>query len=572
MNKEISNGVKINKKVFLISIILMTTFFLIAPFTARAVNTETVGILPANPDPKVQFSNAWFIYKLDLGQVKSDGIRVINNKNETVVVKLYPVDAVATNDGAFALMPEDANRTGVGSWVKLAVNEIEIPPQTEKMVPFTFSVPKNADVGDHMGGIVMQEIETGNNLTGTGVKIITRVGVRIYETVPGEVKKDFEITRFDWREEPTGIKSFWKDFLDINKKTFFFVGIKNNGNVSFSPLATLDVKNIFGRTVVHLENQEMGSVFPHEENPDGTLRWANTAIFGRYTVNVAVKTGDGPEKTSSLVIWAIPYRIIFLLIILSVIIILGRLIRKYFQEASKERMPIYEVESGDTLARLAEKFSISWERIAKVNEIRKPFEIKSGEKLFIPRSRKNKEVLKKLLDSRTVSISLREASGRGKEKKWKIMAIVTFLIIGIGASWGIKIRRDRQVIRKEVAVPLSNAPEPQETQEKTISGAFKKSSVGVSIHTLADGGPESSSRLYKKFSLAGYTVNLLTSTEKETKYSQTSVEYKTGKKDLADMVKNDLGVTEQVDMLEIPGLGTDIVIYNKLDKNNFLDF
>ena len=183
MNKNIKNS-------FLL-IILMAAFSLIAPLVARAVNTNTVGILPANPDPNVQFSNAWFIYNLDLGQEKADGIRVINNKNETVVVRLYPVDAAATSDGSFALMPEDADRTGVGNWVKLAVNEIEIPPQTEKTVPFTFSVPQNADVGDHMGGIVMQEIETGNNLTGTGVKIITRVGVRIYETVPGEVKKDF---------------------------------------------------------------------------------------------------------------------------------------------------------------------------------------------------------------------------------------------------------------------------------------------------------------------------------------------------------------------------------------------
>ena len=554
--------------------ILGSLIFLLTPLFTGAVNTETVGILPANPDPAVQFSDAWFIYKLDLGQSKTDGIRVINNKKETVVVKLYPVDATTTSDGAFALLPEDADRGDVGSWVKLAVSEIEIPPQTEKTVPFEIIIPENADAGDHMGGIIMQEIETESNLAGTGVRIITRVGVRIYETIPGEVKSGFEITKFDWRQEQLGVKNFIKDFLDINKKTQFFVGIKNNGSIRISPLVTVDVKNIFGRNVLHLVDQQIGSVFPRGENSEGVVTWNGSPLLGRYTVDARINysEGGGGEKTTQLIIWAIPYRIIFLLIILAVIIILGRLIVKYFQEASKEKMPIYTVQPGDTLPGLALKFFVPWHRLAKVNEVGKPFEIKPGEKLFIPSGRKNREALERMLAESKLEPSIASTAGRAKGNRKRLVLIIIFILIGAGALYGIKIWRDKQVVHQEVKTPESTVEAKEETMDKTKAGAFKKSSVGVSIRTLPNGDPESSVRLFKKFQLIGYATNLSSGNEEESRYAQTAIEYKSGKKDQAEMAKSDMGITEQVEMMEVPGLGTDVVIYNSADKNNFLSF
>ena len=565
------------KRSLAITFLLVGMFFM-APFATKAVNTDTVGILPANPDDKVQFSNAWFIYHLDLGQQKQDGIRVINNKKETVVVRLYAVDATTTSDGAFALMPEDAPRKDVGSWVKLAVPEIEIPASSEKTVPFTFSVPGNANVGDHAGGIIMQEVDTNNNLSGTGVRIITRVGVRIYETVPGQVQKDAEVTKFDWREAPTGIANFWKDLFDINNKTLFFMGIKNNGNVSLTPKATVEVKNIFGQTVVKLPDQEIGSVFPHEENPNSVVTWDGMPLLGRYTVNLTVKFAEGgvPDKTESLVIWAIPYKIFFLLIFLAVVLILARLIMSYFFEAAKEKMPIYTVKAGDSLAMLAEKFALPWHKIAKVNEIKQPFHISVGEKLFIPVKKSNKAIIAQMSASKALSPSLSDsAEGAKRNKNRAVIIIVAVLLIGLGAAYGVKRFRDNQMVHQQMTVPQNaQQPAPAETSQKTAGGAFKKSAVQLSIHTLPNGDPESSVRLYNRFKLEGYNVTLMSGTEKDSKYDKTTIEYNTGMKDQADGVKNDMNMdsNDQIDEVEVPGLGSDIVIYNTLDKNSFLDF
>jgi len=558
------------KKKFIIFILALLASSGLLAGTSKAVNTGTVGILPAYPDPTVPYSNSWCIYNLDLGQSKRDAVRVLNNRPETTVVKLYAVDAVTTTDGSFAPLGEDEAKKDLGSWIKLGANEVEVPPNSEKLVPFEVSIPKNADVGDHMGAIVMQEIETGTNIQGTGTKIITRVAVRAYETVPGTVRKDFDITRLDWRMDPTVKKNFLKDFLDLNKQTLFFVGLKNNGNVKITPHVTIDVKNMFGRTVAHLPDQEIGVLFPNRENRDGTIGWSGMPLIGRYTVKATVnfvEEGVG-QKTEEISLWVFPYRIAFLLILLFVLGVLLRLISKYRLEASKEKMPIYEAKTGDTLATLASRFEINWKKLARTNGLMKPYHISPGEKLFVPVSRRNRKLLMEMFQKRELLPSIDKGASRSGRKKVAIWAIVLVVIVG-GWMYRQRTLTGKQNIRRTVENPNQKVEEPKETAEKTVSGAFKKSSVSVGIATLAGGDPQSSQRLLNRFLLEGYKVRLLGGADN--KYQKTTVEYLSGKKDQADMVKNDLGVTDTVDMVETAGLAQDAIVYNLIPRDQYIE-
>jgi LysM repeat protein len=550
----------------------LSAFFL--PQLAKAVNTGTVGILPANPDPDVRFSDAWFMYNLDLGQRKNDSVRVLNNKDETVVVKLYASDATTTIDGSFTLLSEEVTNKNLGNWVELAVEEVEIPPKSEKIIPFTINIPKNADVGDHMGGIVMREMEIDENanMAGMGVRIITCVGVRIYETVPGEVKKDFEVTRFDWRLEPSGKASWIKNFLDINKKTIFFTGIKNEGNVRISPKITIDIKNIFGQTVAHLPDQEAGVIFPGEEVKEAAVTWSGMPIFGRYKVLMTANFfEDGVGQGSrEVVIWAIPYRIIFLLVILAVFLILLRLTKIYFQEASKEKMPIYPVKLGDNLADVAKKFSVSWKKIAKMNFIGKPFEIRAGEKLFIPVTRKNKKIISEMKAQRMLEPSISERAGIAGFKRKRIFFIgLVLILIGSGAVWALKARQGK-MIHEEIKAPEAVEEPKEETADKTKSGVFKKSSVNVAIATPSGADQKSSDKLFKKFELIGYRVRLA-GMPADMNYKTITIEYKTGKQEQAEMVKKDLGIEGDIELKEMPNLESDAVIYNFAPADAFFD-
>ena len=557
------------RKLFLGGFFVTMFSLLLVPFISKAVVTETIGILPAYPDANVRFSDAWFIYnKLDLGQVKTDAVRIINNKPETIVLKLIALDAISTPDGSFALAPDDVSQKDVGKWIKLALTEIEIPPQSEKLVPFTVTVPQNADVGDHMGGIAMQELNLDSPMQRTGFKIITRIGVRMYITIPGEVRKESGLTRFDYRIEDSNEKSFWKDLLDINKRTYFFVGVQNRGNVKISPQINLELRNIFGQKVFSIYNKDLGGVFPRSENNENAIVWNKMPIFGRYKATVTVSFPDQgmPDQKREIVIWAFPYRIVFLLVIIGVLLALIHLIRKYFIESSKEKMAIYKVEPGDTLGKLSEKFSVSWKKLALVNEIKKPFEIRTGEKLFIPTNNKNKSVIEAMMKNGNLDQSLAERAGYKKGKK-KIIVIIILVAVGILTIFGIRWRNSK-VIHQEIRTPEAQQPEePKETSEKTKSGIFKKSSVSVIVSKSGDA--DSNSRLFKKLKLIGYNVS---EASFPVSFSKTTIEYKPGKEEQAKIVKKDLGIGEDVDLKEYEGIGADVAIFNLASKDEFLDF
>lgn len=565
---------RIIMKAFAVLIFCSCFLFLGRLPQASAVNTGTVGILPAYPDPNVSFSNSWFIYHLDLGKSKDDAVRVINNKQETAIIKLYAVDATITTDGGFALLSEEDARNDVGGWVKLALNEVEIPAKSEKLVPFTITIPKDADAGDHAGGIIMQEIEGPSSqpaITGTGVKIVTRVGVRIYETVPGEVRRDSSISRFDWQMQPNEKAGTIAKFFGFDQKTLFFLGIENKGNMKISPKAKIEVKNIFGRTVGSIATEEMGVVFPRTKTLDSVLAWPGMPIAGRYTAKLEVDFGEGMNKgNEEIVIWAVPYRLITILLFLLVFVVIMRLFLQYINEARKERMPIYTVKTGDTLASLSNKLQVNWKRIARTNDIKKPFEIRPGQKLFVPMTNKNFETLKQLYHQQEVERSIAERSGIKKKSKKKLITVIVIIILVGAAVYWVKFRKSGAPIVQNAQNQDSNQEAPKESAGKTITGIVKKSAIDVKIYTLAGVDPESSKRLREKLDLIGYQTELIGSaTDKD--YSKTTIEYDPENIDQAKIVQTDIGISGGVDLKETPGLGNGISVYNKANKDDFLN-
>ena len=51
-------------------------------------------------------------------------------------------------------------------------------------------------MGEHSGGIILQKAQAGEATGQTGATIVTRVGIRVYETVPGEIIKDLDLVDF----------------------------------------------------------------------------------------------------------------------------------------------------------------------------------------------------------------------------------------------------------------------------------------------------------------------------------------------------------------------------------------
>ncbi len=214
---------------------LLTLFLCLSlPYFVLAADFGGVGGKPANPDPENSLRSEWFIYNLAPGESVEDELLVRNTTREEVTVKLYPADYVASTDSGFALEQEVEVRDAVGAWVQLSEELITLPAMSEARVAFTLTVPQdpNLDVGEHMGGILIQEVNQSDNDMG-GLQLLVRTGVRIYVTLPGIVEENIEISQFE---------------VELNRETRKGVtasSVTNQGSISKSVLVKTAIEHAY---------------------------------------------------------------------------------------------------------------------------------------------------------------------------------------------------------------------------------------------------------------------------------------------------------------------------------------
>ena len=398
------------KKIFNYQLVFTLIFLFLPIFSVQALSSGGVGGYPANPDPNVARSESWFVYNLDLGESKEDALLVFNTSDDTRTVKLYAVDSVPSNQGNFALAPEEITPTDLGAWIELSETFITLEPGESREVPFTVTIPDNADVGEHSAGIIIQKSSQAEALGQTGASIVTRVGIRVYETVPGEVVKNIELDDFKVElitPEDESKESYYNIFLAVvNKSTvslnpevdleiggFGKLEYFSRSNFNFKEGIVVDFKDL--TDFFSGETLEKDWQLLREQKVSTRWEWP-IPEFGRFTfqVKLTYPSNDGESQvleTPVIVIWIIPW------VELSVVggflglIILLIIIKKLFSGTKKWQS--YKVQKGDQLVALAERSNVNWKKLAKVNKLKTPL-LKEGQMILLPPKFKN-QLLKK---------------------------------------------------------------------------------------------------------------------------------------------------------------------------------
>ncbi|OGY92798.1 MAG: hypothetical protein A3B31_02830 [Candidatus Komeilibacteria bacterium RIFCSPLOWO2_01_FULL_53_11] len=370
--------------------------FVLTALTAFALSAGGIGGTPASADPGIQYSGSWFIYNLDAGESISDSVHLINSSDKTETIKIYVVDSVASNQGNFALEAQDDPKDGVGAWVTLPVSEITMDPGKEYDMPFTMTVPEDADVGEHSGGIIMQKATVDEASTGNiGATIVTRVGIRIYETVPGEVVRNVELE--DFRVEL--VKADDRDPL-------YQVTLKaaNRSNISLEPDVTLEIigwgrESYFPKSsdeksglVINLSDLTrffQGETMAHkwqllrDEEVSTNWEWP-VPLFGSFSfrARISYEGTNGPEQivTSVITVNVVPWRDVAVLGGLVLVFLILLLALRFRYRSWKE----YAVRPGDQLPVIAKQAGIDWKKLVKVNKLKEPV-VEAGVTIRVPK-------------------------------------------------------------------------------------------------------------------------------------------------------------------------------------------
>ncbi len=376
-------------KIYRTVLLFVLAFLFLMPSSVLALSSGGLGILPNRTDqyPDIR---SWFVYEVDAGIVINDEAIIRNTSDAPVFVKLEGIDALLTIDGAFSLVSDESKNKDIGTWIELSESEFELGPKESKIVPFTLTVPKNAEVGDHIGGLAVRgtasEPDQSFQSGGTKVGVHIRIGARIYLTVAGDIVRDLNIKK--------------RAFFGKGDRMMFRFTFENKGNIRANLSITEGkIYNIFG---LYDEQKDMpiGQIFPNTTSIT-TFPWPGKEkpLFGPYLAILTIEdTYEKVNPNSTVIIpevepvtvWLVtlfvPYTQIAIIVGLLFLIwfIWQFIIWKRLSNLARRPVRKYTVKKGDHLMSVAKNFGAPWKVVAKLNNIKPPYSLDNIKNLYIP--------------------------------------------------------------------------------------------------------------------------------------------------------------------------------------------
>jgi hypothetical protein len=347
-----------------------------------AIESANIGAIPANPRDDVPRSKSIFVYELKTGAEQKDAVKVINNSNDEKNILVYAVDSARSSDGAFACEQKADEQNGLGKWTVLEKTRVTLAPNSSEVVPFTITLPTNADVGEHNGCIAVQEDVALNSEQSNGIMLSYRSALRIAVLVPGEIT-----AQLNFNDVLFGVTA---DKVSLSPV------VKNAGNVSVDAKLSARLLNVFGQestaaqgTFVVLANQE--SRFNFELKRPFWGGWYQQKVSANYAplrFTDAAPADAKDAEAASRWVYVSPTPTALLIETLAVLTVLGAagylLWQRRQHKLLEQYSDVYIVESGDTLQGLATSAGVGWRQLARLNNIKPPYTLMPDQKIKIP--------------------------------------------------------------------------------------------------------------------------------------------------------------------------------------------
>lgn len=257
-------------------------------------------------------------------------------------------------------------------------------------IPFVISVPETADVGEHTGGILIQKKATDDQ-SGAGnrstVKLTTRVGVRIYETVPGDIIRKLSM---DNLQVIKNFKEFsFADWFGEKKPREYLIqsNISSSSNMSVEHENNILVKDL----LFHRKDQKIERKFQilKKDKFIANLAWAKP-LFGYYSFQAQIKyQGNIGEETllsNPIKVWIMPWREVTLVVILLVVLAVIYYVWRRYQKKKYGGIGWveYKVGKDENINSLTEKFKVNRKVLVKTNKIKAPYLFRKDHIILVP--------------------------------------------------------------------------------------------------------------------------------------------------------------------------------------------
>jgi hypothetical protein len=258
---------------------------------------------------------------------------------DNVTAKGAVNDFTSDNNTGNPKIITNTNTPGPNSIKNFVYNLNDIPLQRgeQKNITVNLQVPKDTPPGAYYGIIRYRAVPAGSNAPGPGqVALTASVGTIVLITVPGNIREQVQVAGLHiYRGTKDG--------------TFFFgppnkigVEIKNFGNGFIRPFGTVEVHNMFKKTVTTYQfnnPKQLGNILPNSERVF-TQNVSSIKQFGHYTATASVSWGSGSQVlTLEKSFWYIPlwFLLLILVILLALVFLAYRAYTRYKHERRHSR-------------------------------------------------------------------------------------------------------------------------------------------------------------------------------------------------------------------------------------------
>lgn len=193
---------------------------------------------PVLYDPSNPLTQSYFIFDSKPGIVINSRVRVTNTGTARGSVSLYPVDATTGQTSGAVYLNQGDPRKDVGAWTTLGAQQLTLNPGQNEVVSFQVTIPANVRPGQHLGGIVAENLAQSsspqsNSAIQIKVKNLTIVAIQV--NLPGATVEQLA---------GTGVQAAGQ-----NGYQQLLLGLSNTGTVMLKPSGTLQVSNMQGQVV-----------------------------------------------------------------------------------------------------------------------------------------------------------------------------------------------------------------------------------------------------------------------------------------------------------------------------------
>jgi len=281
---------------------------LVGPATAAPAppseGTVAWGIGPASADGLD--GRPRFEYVVEVGDRYDDAVAITNFGTAPLEVDLYASDALPTEDGGFAVAAGDDPTVGLGAWVLLKQRTVVVPSREVVVIPFSLSVPADAEPGDHAGGI-LASVTTIVSADGGSVERENRLGTRMHVRVAGPIEPavGVELGPADHDQPINPVRAGAMTVAHT---------VVNDGNIRLDVDRTVEVSSLFGWWSTQVDAGPVSDLLPGSAVSTVT-ELDGVPPLGPLTVTVRAAPGgsagqalpDLTEASSRVTVWAVPW-------------------------------------------------------------------------------------------------------------------------------------------------------------------------------------------------------------------------------------------------------------------------